>query len=67
VARLLQERVGVGDDVDGLLIFCLRICDVSVGTDRVLFTVKGYRAVGASLGIVESAIRIFAISRLFEK
>jgi uncharacterized protein YebE (UPF0316 family) len=50
-----------------LMIFCLRICDVSVGTVRVLFTVKGHRLIGASLGIVESAVWIFAISRLFGK
>ena len=50
-----------------LMIFCLRICDVSVGTVRVLFTVKGHRLLGSTLGIVESAIWIFAISRLFGK
>ena len=50
-----------------LMIFCLRICDVSVGTVRVLFTVKGYRLIGAALGIIESAVWIFAISRLFGK
>jgi uncharacterized protein YebE (UPF0316 family) len=50
-----------------LMIFCLRICDVSVGTVRVLYTIKGYRLTGALLGIIESAIWIFAISRLFAK
>ncbi|MGH7180306.1 MAG: DUF2179 domain-containing protein [Tepidisphaeraceae bacterium] len=44
-------------------IFCLRICDVSVGTVRVMFTVRGQKLVSAILGAVESFIWIFAISR----
>src|SRR4051812_12851485 len=45
-------------------IFCLRICDVSIGTVRTLFTIRGYRMVSFIMGAVESAIWIFAISRV---
>lgn len=47
------------------LIFLLRIIDVSIGTVRVIYTVKGNRLVAATLGFVESAVWIFAISRAF--
>ena len=47
-----------------LLIFGLRIVDVSVGTVRTMFTVRGYRVVAGVLGIIESAVFIFAISRV---
>jgi len=46
-----------------LLIFCLRILDVSVGTVRVIYTVRGKRTMSAVLGVLESGIWIFAISR----
>ena len=45
-----------------VLIFCLRILDVSVGTVRVIYTVRGKRTISAILGVLESAIWIFAIS-----
>lgn len=47
-------------------IFLLRICDVSIGTVRVIFTIKGYRAVSAILGVVESFIWILAISQVMK-
>jgi len=46
-----------------LMIFCLRIADVSIGTIRVIYTVRGNRLVSFCLGILESGIWIFAISR----
>ena len=49
-----------------LLIFLLRITDVSIGTLRMLYAVRGRRAVVASLGLVESSVFIFAISRVFK-
>lgn len=56
--------------LDSLLIalgiFALRICDVSIGTVRVIFTIKGYRVVSAILGVVESGVWIFAISRVMK-
>lgn len=47
-------------------IFCLRICDVSIGTVRTIFMFRGYRLVSFCLGAVESAIWIFAISRVMK-
>src|SRR5688500_19696304 len=53
-----MEQLGIA-----LLIFCLRICDVSIGTVRVIYTIRGNRVASAVLGFVESLIWIFAISR----
>ena len=53
-----MEQLGIA-----LLIFCLRICDVSIGTIRVIYTIRGNRVASASLGFLESLIWIFAISR----
>ena len=47
-------------------IFALRICDVSIGTVRTIFTIRGYKLVSFCLGVVESAIWIFAISRVMK-
>ena len=47
-------------------IFCLRICDVSIGTVRTIFTIRGYRLVSFCMGVVESGIWIFAISRVMK-
>ena len=52
--------------VIALGIFALRICDVSIGTVRVIFTIKGYRVISAILGGIESAVWIFAISRVMK-
>jgi len=49
-----------------ILIFLLRIGDVSIGTVRVLYTVRGKRVVSTALGFVESLVWIFAISRLMK-
>lgn len=50
-----------------LLIFGLRIIDVSVGTVRSLFTVRGHRVVAGLLGVIESGVFIFAISRVLSE
>jgi uncharacterized protein YebE (UPF0316 family) len=50
-----------------LLIFLLRIGDVSIGTVRVLYTVRGKRGISMLLGFVESLVWIFAISTLVAK
>src|SRR5688500_14853471 len=47
-------------------IFALRICDVSVGTVRVIYTIRGHRLASALMGVLESGIWIFAISKLFK-
>ena len=44
-----------------LLIFCLRIVDVSCDTMRVLFAVRGRRGVAALLGFFQAFIWIFAV------
>lgn len=45
-----------------LLIFCLRICDMSMDTLRVLFVVRGKKLLVWILGFVESLIFVIAIS-----
>ncbi|HXY31949.1 MAG TPA: DUF2179 domain-containing protein [Gemmatimonadaceae bacterium] len=44
-----------------VIIFFLRICDVSLDTMRVLFTVRGQRAVAAVLGFFQALIWIVAV------
>lgn len=43
------------------VIFCLRICDVSLDTMRVLLAVRGKRGVAAALGFFQALIWIFAV------
>ena len=47
--------------VGALLIFVLRIVDVSLDTMRVLFTVRGKRGIVALLGFFQALIWIFAV------
>jgi uncharacterized protein YebE (UPF0316 family) len=47
-----------------LLIFCLRVTDVSMGTVRVLYAMRGRRFVAMGLGFIESMIFILALSRV---
>ena len=44
-----------------LLIFCLRIVDVSCDTMRVLFAIRGRRGIAAALGFFQALIWIFAV------
>ena len=46
-----------------LLIFLMRIADVSLGTIRTIYTIRGRRGVAMCLGIVESGVWILAISK----
>ena len=46
-----------------LLIFCMRIGDVSIGTLRAIYTIRGRRVLAMCLGIVESAIWLLAITK----
>lgn len=48
-----------------LLIFCLRIGDVSCGTLRVIFLVNGRRGPATLFAFCESAVWVIAISRVF--
>jgi uncharacterized protein YebE (UPF0316 family) len=44
-----------------LLIFCLRIVDVSCDTMRVIFAIRGKRVIAASLGFVQALVWIVAV------
>src|SRR5215208_2423494 len=44
-----------------LLIFCLRIVDVSFDTMRVIFAIRGKRWVAAGLGFIQAFVWIFAV------
>lgn len=45
-----------------VFIFCARVVDVSIGTMRTIFVVRGYRAVSALLGLIEVMVWIVAVS-----
>lgn len=47
-----------------ILIFCSRICDVTLGTLRIIFLSKGYKYIAPVLGFFEVLIWIIAISQL---
>ena len=49
-----------------LLIFVLRVTDVSIGTLRTLFTVRGRKYVSASLAFCEASIFIIALSHVMK-
>jgi len=47
-----------------VMIFCLRICDVSLGTIRTVVIVRGWRFLASAIGFVEVTIFIVVISRV---
>ena len=49
-----------------LLIFLARICDVSIGTMRIIFVTKGNRKIAPILGFFEVLIWIIAISKIMQ-
>jgi uncharacterized protein YebE (UPF0316 family) len=49
-----------------LCIFCLRICDVTLDTMRIIFMTKGYKNLAPVIGFFEILIWIFAISRTMQ-
>ena len=51
----------------GILIFCARVTDVSLGTLRTLMTVQGRMVVTFLLGLVEVTIWIFVITEVIAK
>src|SRR4051794_8082230 len=69
-ARRVVESPAMDLSFNALLvalgIFGLRIGDVSIGTVRTIFTIRGYRLISFCLGVVESGIWIFAISRVMK-
>ncbi|NLI23307.1 MAG: hypothetical protein GX419_01195, partial [Bacteroidales bacterium] len=48
------------------LIFLARICDVSIGTLRIIFVAKGNKLVAPFLGFFEVLIWILAITRIIQ-
>lgn len=49
-----------------LLIFVMRICDVTLDTMRIIFMTKGFRNVAPIIGFFEILIWIVAITRIME-
>ena len=49
-----------------LLIFCLRIGDVSFGTMRVVFLVRGNRGIAALMAVCEATVYLLAIARVLK-
>lgn len=49
-----------------LLIFTARICDVSIGTLRIIFINKGFKTLAPFIGFFEVLIWILAITRVME-
>lgn len=47
-----------------LLVFAMRVCDVSLGTVRQIFAVRGHGVIAAVIGFVEVTIFILAISQV---
>jgi uncharacterized protein YebE (UPF0316 family) len=47
-----------------LIVFLLRVTDVSIGSMRVIYMVRGQRLVASLLGFLESGIFIIAISQV---
>ena len=49
-----------------ILIMCMRICDVSIGTMRTILVVKGKKSYAALAGFFEVLIWVFAIRYIFQ-
>lgn len=49
-----------------ILIFLARICDVSIGTVRVITVIRGHKLISAVLGFFEVVIWIFAIASVVQ-
>jgi uncharacterized protein YebE (UPF0316 family) len=49
-----------------LFIFCLRICDVTLDTMRIIFMTKGFRNLAPIIGFFEVLIWIVAITRIMQ-
>jgi uncharacterized protein YebE (UPF0316 family) len=48
-----------------VIIMLARICDVSIGTIRIIYLSKGYRMLAPILGFFEVSIWLFAMTRIF--
>lgn len=49
-----------------VLIFCLRICDMTLDTLRIIFMTKGFRRLAPIIGFFEILIWIIAITRIMK-
>jgi uncharacterized protein YebE (UPF0316 family) len=49
-----------------LFIFCLRICDVTLDTMRIIFMTKGFKRLAPIIGFFEVLIWIVAITRIMQ-
>jgi len=49
-----------------LFIFCLRICDVTLDTMRIIFMTKGFKRLAPIIGFFEILIWIVAITRIMQ-
>lgn len=47
-----------------MLIFCARIVDVSLGTVRVIFTIKGMKYISAFIGFFEVMVWLLAVTQI---
>jgi uncharacterized protein YebE (UPF0316 family) len=56
-----ELEILLASPIGALMIFLLRIVDVSCDTMRVLFAVRGKRVVAAGLGFVQALVWIFAV------
>jgi uncharacterized protein YebE (UPF0316 family) len=45
-----------------ILIFLMRICDVSVGTIRIITVTRGHKLLSAALGFIEVTVWLFAVA-----
>ena len=48
----------------GLLVFCMRVTDMSLDTLRMLFMMRGRKALAALIGATEAAVFILAVSQV---
>ncbi len=52
--------------LSALLIFCLRVVDVSLDTIRIVFLIQARRWLAGALGLVQSFVFIFAVAQVFK-
>lgn len=50
----------------GLLIFCMRVADMSLDTLRLLFTMRGRKELAWLFGVAEAAVFILAVSQVLK-
>ena len=50
----------------GVLIFLMRVCDMSLDTLRMLFVIRGRRLLAGGIGVVQAAVFILAVSAVLK-